>query len=279
MKTTRRLIQLAFLLLTVAGVFVFRGNAERWCPFGGIEALYAYVTAGNLVCSLGVSNFYILGAVLVMTLLLRRAFCAYMCPIGSVSEWLQVGARRLGLRPLAVPYRLDRALALLKYAVLGVILYFTWSLGELVFRGYDPCYVLISRHGKDITFWAYVISGVVVVVSLPFLPMSQLLCEQVGASPLPTIFDYWPDSRPAFTSREVRGGDSQLVLRPPTGISGQLDCLVHLSCGDPDVQLAAVGKLCEEDGSGADPHLCVPGSDTLYQILPLRMIVVLQSPL
>lgn len=86
MKKTRRLVQLGFVILTVGGVFVFGGNAERWCPFGGVEALYSYATEGNMLCSLGISNFYILGAVLVMTLLLRRAFCGYMCPIGSVSE-------------------------------------------------------------------------------------------------------------------------------------------------------------------------------------------------
>ena len=70
MILTRRIVQVAFLALTLAGVFVFGGHAERWCPLGGIEALYGYTTAGNLICSLGVSNFYILGGVLVMTLLL-----------------------------------------------------------------------------------------------------------------------------------------------------------------------------------------------------------------
>ena len=76
MKTTRRVVQFGFLAVTLVGVFLFRGNAERWCPFGGVEALYTYATEGNLTCSLAVTNFYILGAVLVMTLLLRRAVCA-----------------------------------------------------------------------------------------------------------------------------------------------------------------------------------------------------------
>ncbi len=80
----RKTLQFGFLALTLVAVFVVRGNAERWCPFGGLEALYTYTREGNLPCSLGVSNFYILGAVLLMTLILRRAFCGYVCPVGAI---------------------------------------------------------------------------------------------------------------------------------------------------------------------------------------------------
>ena len=40
MRTTRRLLQLAFLALTIVGVFVVRGDAERWCPLGGGPYLF-----------------------------------------------------------------------------------------------------------------------------------------------------------------------------------------------------------------------------------------------
>ncbi len=177
MKTTRRIVQFGFLTLTLVGVFVVKGNAERWCPFGGVEAIYTYATEGNMLCSLGVSNFYILGALLLITLLLRRAFCGYACPIGTLSEWLGAGAARLGFKPRSVPYRLDRGLAKLKYVVLVVILYFTWTYAELEFRVADPCYALLSRHGEDITFWAYVVAGAVVIGSLlVIMPFCRWLC-------------------------------------------------------------------------------------------------------
>ncbi|UCD74825.1 MAG: 4Fe-4S binding protein [Phycisphaerales bacterium] len=166
MKRTRRLLQLAFLLLTVAGVFLLRANAERWCPLGGVEAIYTYVNEGNMPCSLAVSNFYILAGLVVMTLLLRRAFCGYVCPIGAISEWLRGGARRLRIPALPVHPRLDVVLSLLKYPLLAVILYFTYRTGELIFRGFDPCYALIGRHGEDITFWAYIVSAAIVAISI-----------------------------------------------------------------------------------------------------------------
>jgi ferredoxin len=173
----RRTIQFGFLVLTVVGVFVVGGNAERWCPFGGVEAIYTYLSEGNMVCSLGMSNFYILGGVLLMTVVLRRAFCGYLCPVGTVSEWLRRGAGKLGFRGRDVPEGVDRVLSLIKYPLLGVILYFTYQTAELVLRGYDPCYALISRHGKDITVWAYLIAGVVVVASLVvMMPFCRWLC-------------------------------------------------------------------------------------------------------
>jgi len=168
----RTLVQAGFVALTLYGVFFVGANAERWCPFGGIEAIYTYATEGNLLCSLGVSNFYVMAAVLLMTILFRRAFCGYVCPIGAISEWTRRLGLRIGLARRRMPGRLDAGLSLLKYVVLALILFFTWRTSELVFRGYDPCYALLGRHGEDITFWAYVISGAIlvgsVVVSVPF---------------------------------------------------------------------------------------------------------------
>jgi len=175
--TTRRLVQLSFLVLVLIGVYVVGGNCERWCPFGGVEALYTYATEGNMLCSLGTANFFILGGVLVMTLLLRRAFCSYMCPIGTLSEWLGVLGKRIGIPCLNVPFGVDRLLSLLKFVVLAIILWLTWRAGELIFRAFDPCYALISRHGTDITFWAYVVSGIIVVASaMIMLPFCRWFC-------------------------------------------------------------------------------------------------------
>jgi ferredoxin len=165
------------LAAVLIGVFLVQGNAERWCPFGGIEAAYTYLTEGNMPCSLAVSNFYILGALLVLTLLVRRAFCSHLCPIGTISEWTRRGARRLGVCGIEPSPAADRYLGFLKYGVLIAILWITYRAGELIFRGFGPCYALISRHGEDITVWAYVSSGVILLGSLfVMLPFCRWLC-------------------------------------------------------------------------------------------------------
>lgn len=175
--TQRRRVQLGFLVLILVGVFVVRGNAERWCPFGGVEAIYAYVTEGNVLCSIGVSNFFVLGGVLLTLLLVRRAFCGYACPVGTVSEWVGEGAKRLGIRPRRVPLVVDRVLSLLKYVVLALILFVTWRASELLFRTACPAYALLGRHGEDITFWAYVVSGAILLFSVFLvLPFCRWFC-------------------------------------------------------------------------------------------------------
>ena len=177
MRRTRRVVQSCFLALVLAGVFAFHANCERWCPFGGVEAIYTYVAEGNMVCSLGVSNFFILGGVLSATLLVRRAFCGYMCPIGTISEWLRGWGRRLRLPAVPIPASVDRILGLVKYILLVVVLVLTYRAGELIFRGFDPCYALISRHGEDITSWAYVTGGAVVFASLfAVMPFCRWFC-------------------------------------------------------------------------------------------------------
>jgi ferredoxin len=165
------------LALTLVTVFLLRANAESWCPFGGIEALYTYSQEGNLLCSLGISNFYGLAALLVSVVIVRRAFCGYLCPIGTMSEWLRAATGRLGLRALRVPGAADRVLSLGKYLVVAVVLFATWEAGELVFRGYCPAYALLGRHGADITVWAYVVAGAVAIASLfVAMPFCRWLC-------------------------------------------------------------------------------------------------------
>ncbi|MBN2489339.1 MAG: 4Fe-4S binding protein [Planctomycetes bacterium] len=177
MQRTRRLFQGAFLALTLFGVFLLQGNAERWCPFGGVEALYTYLDEGNMTCSLGVSNFYALGGLLLTVLLLRRAFCSYVCPIGTITEWVGKLGARAGLGPHRVPRAADRVLSLAKYGVLALIVWVTWRAGELLFRAADPCYALLSRHGEDITFWAYVVSGAILAGALfTAVPFCRWLC-------------------------------------------------------------------------------------------------------
>jgi polyferredoxin len=177
MKKARRIVQSVLLAVTLVGVFWLGANAEIWCPFGGVEAVYTYVREGNLLCSLGISNFYVIVALIASVLAVRRAFCGYLCPIGTISEWLSVTAEKLGLRVLRVPAVADRVLSAAKYLVLAAVLATTWQAGELLFRGYCPAYALLGRHGADVTYWAYVVAGAIVVTSLAVtMPFCRWFC-------------------------------------------------------------------------------------------------------
>lgn len=169
--------QTFFLVLTLVGTFVLLANCEKWCPFGGVESLYTYISEGNMACSLGVSSFFILGTTLLGVFIARRAFCAYACPIGTISSWTRSIFKAVGLKTIHLPNGLDRVLSLLKYPLLILILWLTWTASELVFRACCPAYALIGHHGEDITYWAYVLAGAIVLFSIFFtLPFCRWFC-------------------------------------------------------------------------------------------------------
>jgi ferredoxin len=231
MLLTRRVVQAGFLGLVLWGAFVAGGNCERWCPFGGVEAIYTYATEGDVLCSLGTSNFFILGGVLLMTLLVRRAFCAYVCPIGTLSEWLHRVGRRLRLPELRVTGTADRLLALAKYGLLAIILWLTWQAGELIFRGFDPCYALISRHGADITYWAYVVSAAIVVLSLlVMLPFCRWFCPLAAVLNPPSRFGLMRVRRHAEACRDCGVCTKSCPVAIPVDQVDQVRAARCLSC-------------------------------------------------
>ena len=168
-QTFRRLVQLAFAAfityITVVHVVVGESVAnvtaspEAFCPFGGLETLYQYITSGGtFVSHTHLSNLVVAAAVLIVALLLRSAFCGWICPLGfiqdiihSFSAWLQkrfVPVRKLfreiSRRGQPVWTFLDKYLRFVKYGVLvwavtGAAIY-----GVMVFRDYDPWSALIN---------------------------------------------------------------------------------------------------------------------------------------
>ena len=198
MKRLRLAIQLAVVAAAaVAGVRYALGRSlvsvETYCPFGGLETAYAFVTRQRFTCAAGDTNVALFVSLLALTVLARKAFCGWVCPVGALAEWEGKLAQRLFHRSdfaglVRVPPRVDRALRiLLRILVLAVILAATWTTGELVFRGYDPYYILFSANGHDVRAWSYAILGGLAVLGL-VLPMAwcRYLC------PLGTAI--WPFS-------------------------------------------------------------------------------------
>jgi polyferredoxin len=67
--------------------------------------------------------FFLLGAFLAISFLFRKAFCSWLCPVGTVSEYLwRLGKKLLG-RNLRIWRWMDIPLRGLKYFLLG---FFFW---------------------------------------------------------------------------------------------------------------------------------------------------------
>jgi polyferredoxin len=179
LRHLRRVFQVGVLLAVIWLALGWgKSSFENFCPFGGIESLYALVTSRFITCAISPWNFAVFFGVLGLTIAAKKSFCSWICPIGFLYELLGKVQRKLFKNAIIPPPGVDRWLRHLRYVVLVVVLYFTWKTGELIFRGYDPFYLAFSGIGHGtLGTMSLVILGVLVVSGL-FIRMSwcRYLC-------------------------------------------------------------------------------------------------------
>jgi len=162
MKKTRRAVQLGFLAITLLGVFVVAATPSCGAPSRRRVAL-RYATEGVMICSLGTTNFCVLGAVLVMALLARRLLRVSLSDRDDLGMGPRVGGR-VGIPRFACPQGSIGCSACqvccpggdpLVHVAAGELL----SAATTVLRASEPAR---RRH----RVWAYVAAGAILVFSL-----------------------------------------------------------------------------------------------------------------
>lgn len=167
-QAPRRLAQLGFALFIIITVLrhiiigedgpVITASAEAYCPFGGLETLYKYLTSGGaFVSHTHLSNVVLFIAVIITAILLRSAFCGWICPLGSLQDLISGISKtiqnrlpriRKGLqsikRKASWLSTLDKTLKFGKYIVLIWAIGGSAYFGYMVFRDYDPWSALIN---------------------------------------------------------------------------------------------------------------------------------------
>ncbi|NLI95242.1 MAG: 4Fe-4S binding protein [Synergistaceae bacterium] len=172
----RMLIQFAFLAFmtwtgyrhqVVGGGPTGVPPVDALCPLGGMESLYSLLASGTWLRRVAPSYLILLVIVALATLLFGRVFCGWICPLGTIGEWTAKISRRLGIRPREMPEPLDRQLRFLKYAVFAMIIAFTWKLGTLAWRPYDPwvawMHLSAGLEGMAEAPWSFVVLFVTVI--------------------------------------------------------------------------------------------------------------------
>jgi hypothetical protein len=138
-QVLRRAVQSAFVALNVwIGVefYLFVRQFERglnagytrppgvegWLPIAGLINLkYALVT--GTMPQIHPAAMVLLASFLVISLLLRRSFCSWICPVGTFSEWLWKLGRSTFKKNWALPRLLDLTLRPLKYLLLAFFVF------------------------------------------------------------------------------------------------------------------------------------------------------------
>lgn len=207
-RTFRRLVQLGvFLFIAIIAVrhmlageggAVITASWEAYCPMGGLESLYRYITSGGrFVSHVHLSNMILLVATLAVALLVRNAFCGWLCPFGfiqdmvsSFSTFLQkrVPAIRKAVKTLkkrgAKLAVFDRYLRFLKYGVLAWAVGGAATYGFMVFRDYDPWAALWNLLELSLTAGTVVLAIVLVASFFVERPWCRYACPLGAATGL-----------------------------------------------------------------------------------------------
>ena len=158
----RRSIQLAFLALNIwIGVQFVRfvhfyesgGNSqfasrppgiEGWLPIASLMNLKVLLTTGALP-RIHAAGLFLLIAFLAISWLLRKAFCSWLCPVGTISEYLWRIGRDTFKKNWKLPRPLDIFLRSLKYFLLGLFVYAIAGMSVAAIRAFlDGPYGLIA---------------------------------------------------------------------------------------------------------------------------------------
>jgi polyferredoxin len=195
LSTYRIGMQIGFVVLTfliglrhlLPGESSKGGAFDAFCPFGGIETMWSYITTGQTLKTTNLMNFSVLLAVLGVSLVAGRAFCGWMCPLGTLQDMFTTIARRLSGEknraqgkkskarfPIQVPPKLDKWLRYLKYIILA------WILFASVTAVYPPLYDICPARAIFGFHWntpLLVIVLVVFVISSMFI--NRFTCKYI----------------------------------------------------------------------------------------------------
>jgi polyferredoxin len=97
-------------------------GVEGWLPIAGLMNL-KYYSLTHQVPPVHPAAMFLILAFLVMSLLLKKAFCSWLCPVGTLSEMLWKLGRKMFKANIALPRWLDIPLRGLKYLLLGFFVY------------------------------------------------------------------------------------------------------------------------------------------------------------
>ncbi len=149
-QAVRRSVQFAFLLLNAyIGVrfvlwvryFESQGNSpyierpagvDGWLPIAGLMNLRYFLVTHHIPAIHPAAMVLVCGFIL-CSLLVKKSFCSWLCPVGTVSEYLWKLGRKLFRRSFTVPRWLDVPLRSVKYLLLAFFLFvvFTMTAQEL----------------------------------------------------------------------------------------------------------------------------------------------------
>lgn len=146
-------------------------GVEGWLPIAGLMNLKYFLATGH-VPPIHPAAMFLLIAFLLMSVLAKKAFCAWLCPVGTLSEYLWKFGRKVFGRNLRTPRWLDIPLRGLRYLLMGFFVYIIASMSAEAMAGF-----MLSPYGmvadvKMLNFFRTIsLTGAIVLGVLALLSM------------------------------------------------------------------------------------------------------------
>lgn len=146
-------------------------GVEGWLPIASLMNLKVLLLEGRLP-AVHPAGVFLLIAFLLIALLLRKAFCGWLCPVGTLSEWLWRFGRKTFRRNFRLPAWADLPLRSLKYILLGLFLYAVGSMSVPAIEAFLNGPYGIIADVKMLNFFRFlsvtaaVVLGVLIVLSI-----------------------------------------------------------------------------------------------------------------
>lgn len=154
------------------GLYVPRpAGAEGWLPIAGLMNLKYFLTTGR-VPSVHPAAMFLFASFLLISVLVKKAFCSWLCPVGTFSEFLAAAGRRLIGRNLRPPRWLDIALRGLKYVLLAFFMLIIGGMSaETLLSFMNTPYGLLAdvkmlNFFRDMSLTAAIVLAVLVLLSV-----------------------------------------------------------------------------------------------------------------
>jgi polyferredoxin len=144
-QQVRRSVQLAFLMLNawIAVEFLMwvryfesqgqtryverPAGVDGWLPIAGLMNLKYFIVTHH-VPAVHPAAMVLVAIFLLSSLLLKKTFCSWLCPVGTISEGLWKLGRKLFYRNFTVPRWLDLPLRSLKYLLMAFFVFIVISM-------------------------------------------------------------------------------------------------------------------------------------------------------
>ena len=171
MKWLRYLVQAGFVAFSaylglrhqiVGGGPGGAGPIDAFCPYGAFEALPVLLLEGSFVSKTAVSNLWILGALVTGLILVGPVFCGWICPLGSLGEWLYGLRRRVSKVKWEPSATLARQLTWGRAVVFVLVLFMSWQTKSIWFENIDPYKAIFHMNVENATT-AAIIGGFVLL--------------------------------------------------------------------------------------------------------------------